>query len=376
MSCSNCFNGCAEIVSDQCVRYTGIDVPVLGIKNGDSLSFVEQALITFLTSTLDGSGIKVDINPTIICNLVKQYLPTCGDLTVVDFLTALVKAACDLQTQVTAATASISSINSTLTVLNGPYTIGSCLTGVTPTSGTHAVLQATINALCAFVAEVEASYVLINDLDTLIADYIASLPSSTLVNQKMVPYVAYEYYGSLTNFDATGAGTGDWIKIYLCNGLNGTPDRRGVVAVGAISLVPGGPLPSSVSPAASPFNPNYALGSPIVGANSVTLTSQQLPSHIHANTLTFTNSDHTHFTVGGNSSNSLITAATSIAIDAALGGNTSYALAQGGVPATLGLTSPSKSALTIDLTNVAAGGNLPHANNQPAIAAYYIMYRP
>lgn len=104
MSCSNCFNGCAEIVSDQCVRYTGIDVPVLGIKNGDSLSFVEQALITFLTSTLDGTGIKIDINPAIICNLVKQHLPTCGDLTVVDFITALIKAACDLQTQMTATT--------------------------------------------------------------------------------------------------------------------------------------------------------------------------------------------------------------------------------------------------------------------------------
>ena len=86
MSCSNCFNGCSEIVSDRCVRYTGVDVPVLGIKTGDSLSYVEQALIEFLTSTLDGSGIKPDIDPNIICNLVKQYLPTCGDLTVTDLL--------------------------------------------------------------------------------------------------------------------------------------------------------------------------------------------------------------------------------------------------------------------------------------------------
>ena len=56
-NCSNCYNGCTEIVSDRCVKYTGIDVPVLGIQTGDSLSFVEQALITFLTSTLDGTGI-------------------------------------------------------------------------------------------------------------------------------------------------------------------------------------------------------------------------------------------------------------------------------------------------------------------------------
>ena len=50
MSCSNCFNGCAEIVSDQCVKYTGVPVAVLGIQTGDSLSYVEQSLIGFLTS--------------------------------------------------------------------------------------------------------------------------------------------------------------------------------------------------------------------------------------------------------------------------------------------------------------------------------------
>ena len=75
MSCSNCYNGCSEITSDKCVRYTGIDVPVLGIKNGDSLSYVEQALIEFLVSTLDGSGIKVDIPQDIICDIVSSNLP-------------------------------------------------------------------------------------------------------------------------------------------------------------------------------------------------------------------------------------------------------------------------------------------------------------
>ena len=37
MSCSNCFNGCTEIISDQCVRYTGFNIPALGISNGDTL---------------------------------------------------------------------------------------------------------------------------------------------------------------------------------------------------------------------------------------------------------------------------------------------------------------------------------------------------
>jgi len=50
MSCKDCFNGCAETVSDQCVKYTGIDIPALGIENGDSLASVESALVTYLLS--------------------------------------------------------------------------------------------------------------------------------------------------------------------------------------------------------------------------------------------------------------------------------------------------------------------------------------
>lgn len=375
MSCSNCFNGCAEIVSDQCVKYTGIDIPVLGIQNGDSLSYVEQSIIGFLTSTLDGTGIKVDIPPSILCTLVSQYLPTCGDITVVDVLNALIKAACSLQAQITNINSQITNINADIATIEANYDVN-CLTGVSAGDGTHDILQATIDELCAFIIDVETNYVLLSDIDTIIADYLASQPTNTKIYSKMVPFIAYEFYGSLTNFDTTGAGTGDWEKIYLCNGLNGTPDKRGVVAVGAIASVPGGPLNPAVNPSTSPFNPNYTKGGPIVGSNSITLTTQQIPSHTHANTITFTNPDHTHFTVGGNTSDSPVTAGTSIANVASLGGNSSYQLAQGGVPATLGLTSPNKSALTINLTNVSEGGNLPHANNQPAIAAYYIMYIP
>lgn len=375
MSCSNCFNGCSEIVSDQCVRYTGIDIPVLGIKNGDSLSYIEQSLITFLTSTLDGSGIKPDIDPTIVCNLVKNYLPTCGDLTVVDYLTALIKAACDLQVQVTANTTAITTINSTLTTLNGPYTIGDCVTGVTSTSGTHAILQAVMDALCAFILDVETNYVQLADFDTLVANYLASLPTSTLVSSKMVPYIAYEYYGSLANFDSTGAGIGDWDKIYLCNGLNGTPDRRGVVAVGAIASVPGGPLPSATNPASSPFNPNYAFAGPIIGSNSITLNTNQLPGHTHTATATITPSSHEHFMFSTDVATTPgISAVTYTAQGLNTGDPDSYQASSSNIVPTLGKTS--STALTASVTNAVSGGSLPHANNQPAIAAYYIMYRP
>jgi hypothetical protein len=193
MSCSNCFNGCTEIVSDRCVRYTGIDVPVLGIKNGDSLSYVEQALIEFLTSTINGTGIKPIIDPTIICNLVKNYLPTCGDLTVNDILTALIKATCNLQTQIDAIVADIADIEA-------PYTID-CLTGVTSTSGTHDILQAVITKLCIVEADLAAlaldvitNYVAIADINSYIAAYLAAVPIGNRIKDKMVPNTVVEYY--------------------------------------------------------------------------------------------------------------------------------------------------------------------------------------
>jgi hypothetical protein len=222
-NCSNCYNGCTEIVSDRCVKYTGIDVPVLGIQTGDSLSFVEQALITFLTSTLDGTGVKIDLGDTVICNLVNQYLPTCKDLSIVDISKALIEAACDLQAQVDA-------IDADLAILNADYSIG-CLTGVTSSSDTHAIVQAVINKLCqvqvdltALTLEVRNQYVPITSspghpgVNDYIAAYLAGASGSAKYYNRMIPYAVVEYYGPIAgNFDATGAGiaTGPWEKIYL-----------------------------------------------------------------------------------------------------------------------------------------------------------------
>ncbi len=137
--CSNCFNGCTEIVSDKCVKYTGIDVPVLGIQTGDSLSYVEQAIIEFLTSTLDGTGIKLTIDPGIICETVGKYIPDCEDLNALNLFKALIEAVCDLQLQIDAVVADIANIEASYDV--------DCLAGVDSTDGTHDILQATITKL-------------------------------------------------------------------------------------------------------------------------------------------------------------------------------------------------------------------------------------
>ena len=387
-NCSNCYNGCTEIVSDRCVKYTGINVPVLGIQTGDSLSFVEQALITFLTSTLDGTGVKIDLGTTVVCELVNQYLPTCGDLSILDISKALIEAACDLQEQVDAIVAE-------LAILNGDYTIG-CLTGVTASSDTHAIVQAVITKLCqlgvdlnALTLELTTNYISVDNIDSYIEAYLASLPGTNLVSSKMVPYTPIPFYPTTVflagKFDSTGAGLGDWTRIYFCNGLNGTPDLRGRALVGITNGMGGGVFNTFVDPSL-PGNPNYTLGT-LTGANQVVLGATQIPSHTHTASSAIAGS-HTHYTVvsgslTSNNDNSLFDGTfagrkdqglSSKAVNAAQDAydyelTTSAGTIDGGKTSDSGLHNHT---ITVDNT----GGNQAHSNIQPVIGCYFIMYIP
>ena len=379
MSCSNCFNGCTEITSDQCVKYTGIDVPVLGIKTGDSLSYVEQALIEFLTSAIDGSGIKIDIPQNILCTLIKKYLPTCGDITATALFETLIQAVCDLQTQVTATVTDITTIKAQIAVIEGPYTID-CLTGVTSTSGTHAVVQALITKLCSFIINVGVTYVKIADIDSYIENYLTNAPTTeTKPFTKMIPYAAVPYFGDIAgNFDSTGKGINNWINVNICNGQNGTPDLRGRVAVGVSDGTGGGgTFPASTDPnnsLADGLTPSYSKGI-ATGSNFITLSSQQLPSHNHNNTLTLVDPGHsTTITVGGAQN------ATWMKTGSGTGRPiTSVETAtwdSSGPTQTVTTQTTVKTGITSQLVNANAGGDKSHSNVQPGIGCYYIMYIP
>ena len=303
-NCTNCYNGCSEIISDRCVRYTGIDIPELGIQTNDTLSSVEQSITNYLVSVLNGTGVKINISEIEICSLVNSYLTPCSQCTtinIVDITKALIQSVCDLQTQ-------IITINSTLSALNADYTLG-CISGVSSNSGTHSIVQAVIIKLCsintdlsALISELHTSYSSNGtELNSQIAAYLSSLPSHSAVRDKMIPYSAIPYFGSISFFDGSGAGldlTGsgglDWTKIYLCNGNNTTPDLRGRMLVGVTSGMLGGTLPSDVNPSV-PGNPVYDLSSNLTqGANTITLTSNQIPAHTHPTTVTVTDPGHTH----------------------------------------------------------------------------------
>jgi len=375
MSCSNCYNGCTEIVSDKCVRYTGIDVPVLGIQTGDSLSYVEQALIEFLTSTLDGTGIKLTIDPAIICEVVNQYLPDCEDLNALNLFTALIEATCDLQAQ-------IDVIVAELAALEGNYDFD-CLTGVSATSGTHDILQAVITKLCdvdaalvALAVDVDTNYVKLSDLDALIQAYLNSIAPITQQNAKMVPFTAVEYYGTLSNFDGSGKGIAGlgWDKIYICNGSNGTPDKRGRVGVGVTTGVPGGAMSAAVDPAVA-GNPTYTLNSTL-GTNNVLLTTTQIPVHTHTNSVSVTPHTHFMYTTDVNSTvGQIVNATNNVARARAVpGSNLDYEMMLSTITPTLGKSSSAQDTVSVSIDN--AGGGLSHPNYQPALATNYIIYIP
>lgn len=375
MSCSNCYNGCTEIVSDKCVRYTGIDVPVLGIQTGDSLSFVEQALIEFLTSTLDGTGIKLTIDPGIICTLVNTYLPDCEDLNALNLFKALIQATCDLQTQVDAIVAD-------LVALEGDYDID-CLPGVTVSSGTHDILQATITKLCevnaalvALAVDVDANYVKLVDLNDLIQAYLDSISPIAQQYVKMVPYTAVEYYGPLTNFDGTGKGLVGlgWDKIYICNGNNGAPDKRGRIGVGVTTGVPGGALSPVVDPAVV-GNPTYTLNS-VNGVNNVTLSAGQIAAHTHTTTSLPVSHTHSMYSTEINTTGLGVVNITDNVARARSNGSQALnyeAMASLTAP-TLGKSS--SESVTANVSVNSAGGGQSHTNIPPVLATNYIIYLP
>jgi len=354
-TCTNCYNGCAEITSDKCVKYTGVDIPELGIQSGDTLLHVEQKIMEFLTSTLNGTGIFPEIPSNVICDLVQANLPLTGPLTLNDYLTGVIETLCDLENRILG----LENQNP-----NRLYDVD-CLT---PTSNTdtHEVLQSVIYKVCTlaqqltdFVTYVDATYVKISDINTYIQNYLDTQPTENLISNRMVPNAVVAYTGSLTNFDITGAGLGNWDRIFLCNGQNGTPDLRGRVLVGANSGMGGGPLDAAVNPAIL-GNPTYALGS-THGTNSVVLTQGQIPSHTHTSTVS-TEPDHTH-----DFSNNLIGRGT--------GGGDALTNQDNISSNDYTETDPAgEHTHTVTIGNT--GGGLGHQNYQPGRGIYYIVYKP
>lgn len=351
MACTTCFNGCGTPVPDGCVKYTGPDNELLDIETSDPLKKVLTAIINQLQGVSEGTEILLEEFDT-TCTLLNSEIGTSKKLD--DIIQGLATAICSINDKVVTIEEEVEK----------PFVINTgCLTVSDPTR--DGVLQATVNKLCAVSAlldSVAADYVKATQLNTLIQQYLDTINDETgpvQENTKMSKYIAYEYYGPLSNFDSSGKGlaSAGYDKVYICNGQNGTPDKRGRVAVGAVQGVPGGSLDPAVDPA-QPYNSgtNYALNDKF-GSNYETLALSQIPPHTHA----IVDPGHTH--------------STSVFRNDSQGGNQVNTLYlyndTGAIPVTI-QTQSSTTGITINST----GGGQPINNRQPSIAAYYIMYIP
>lgn len=293
MPCVDCLQNCGNrATSDQCVEYTGDDIEFLGICSGDQISKLEAAIVTALQSALDGTGVSIGtINLNTCPWLANQFVGQSP--TLANFLQLFANANCSLY-------AMIQQINQNT---GGSTSFTTSCLGTLPLNPTpNQVLAALTADYCNVVkpqlAAIPTTYVQKSDLSNQVQQILTTLgllggnTTSTAYNQYIPIYGIIPYFGPLSNFDNTGAGlaSAGLSGLYLCNGLNNTPDFRGRNLIGAINSVPGGSLNSAVDPSKA-YNPNtnFSVGD-VAGEFYHTLITAEMPSHNH----TISDPGHSH----------------------------------------------------------------------------------
>jgi len=373
MACSNCFNGCADVISDQCVKYTGADISALDIKNGDNLLTVENKITDKILILLNGSGIIPTLNSNDVCALVNSFMPCCPpfDLNVV--LTAFLKSICALDTRLKAVEEDLVVVEAAILALNIDYVIPACLAGTPANTDTHGMVQVIMNKLCSVEADLHTNYTPTSELDELIDAHIAGQATTNKYNTRMVPWVAYPIF-LIPNgaFDANGAGIigGPWEDVYICNGKShsGIPDIRGRVIPGSTAMGPA-PFDAEVTPGGS--NPAWAIGEK-KGVNVVPLTVENLPSHGHVGEILINDPGHTH-TYNAPVFEYKADFDTDERVWRGVTTKVSTDSAKTGLK---GDEHPVAGERNVKVNVKDNGGNVAHANIQPGIGAYYIMYIP
>lgn len=226
-TCKDCFNGCLERVPDNCVRYTGINIPLLEIENGNSLAYVQSQIFEYILSIITGEGVKISIPNEDLCEIISENLPSEGVISLQQIIIALAKAICATDTL-------YQDLHTAINLIERRYNT-TFFPELAEGTNTHEVLQATINALQTLHTDfgtllntLEANYVTSVNVDDYIQNYNETLGGSLLMHSKMIPYAAVLYFPTASvltgKFDSTGSGIGAFVKIYLCNGIHGTPN--------------------------------------------------------------------------------------------------------------------------------------------------------
>lgn len=369
MACKDCLNGnCnGQVFSDKCVKYTGDGSNLLGLCNGDSLSYFEEAVIEQLESIVTAKGITLT-DLTSDCTDLLSTIEN-SDKTLYSIIQILIDKACTLSEL----TADLNSI------VGGNFNLSASCIDLSGNLNLSQILQTIVTQVCknsTNISTIAGDYVKASELTDKVNAIISANNDSTSpvtqYNLRMVPYVAYPYHGSLSNFDSNGIGysTLGFTSVYICNGSNGTPDYRGRSSMGANTNVPGTTMDSTTNPNLN-NNSNYSLAvNGKMGAFKDTLTVNQVPAHTH----TATQDAHFHLEFSASNSGSKGLSSSNYAAWSSnrANGNQDYDMCNTSAAATIGKSSAAQPSITVNST----GGGSYHNTTHPVIGCNFIMYIP
>ncbi len=173
------------------------------------------------------------------------------------------------------------------------------------------------------------------------------------------PGTILEWFGNVnTEFDSTGLGINSMIGYAVCNGINQTPDLRGLFIVAATNV------PSTGAPSLNPALGSYAVGDP-GGFKAVQIAKENLPD----SDLTVIDTGHEHLTMSTGAGTGKVNASTIAIREAGLGGNSSYDIQGSNAPASVGKSSKTQTGIQVKL----GGSNVELENRPPYFALVRIM---
>lgn len=348
MACIDCLDNCQDPnLTDKCVTSTLDDNDTIGICRNNSLFTNMTAIVAYLDTFVDGSGIS--LSGLTGCSLLPLTTGSLDDIT-----QGLYTAICGLKTDLTTLQAQVNPSISFNT---------ECLTIVAnPTQAQ--VLQATVAKACELDGRIEAietDYIRTEDICSVVTQCITDSGAVTQEYQRMPKYVALPYHGPLTVFDSSGRGIAaqGYDKVYMCLGQTVNsftlPDYRGRSPVGVNTSLPGGAMDSAVDPS-NIINAGY----------SISLNTKK-GEYAHILT-TLENAPHTHSVNDPGHSHTYNT----------LDGTNGGVLSSGGFATnhSTHYITPQTSTVVTGITLGSSGNGQAHNNTHPVIGAVFIMYIP
>jgi microcystin-dependent protein len=286
---------CVDVTPDNCVIYTGPDIPSLGICNGDKLSEIEAIILSTLQDLMSKHNDLYDI--TLDCDYT-QYLMMNKEKDLISLLQALFNSQCELKSLIDALSA----------VVYKPLSFDTkCL--ALPSDDLHGIIQALIDNSCknstditnlqnqfaggslTTTINVAAGNTVLNAISVCDKNSYGITKSGSGESAQVKiyglvpPMCPIPCIAPLSNFDSTGKGLpdGPYCGMFIMNGMNGTPDWRGYGFASVVNI-PGinstVPLNPMVDPAQKYGGMNLPIGIKY-GTNQETLTVNNMPVHSH-----------------------------------------------------------------------------------------------